>query len=224
MESLLVPSAYKFGVLYCKDGQTAENDMFCNDSPSPEFYEFLEFIGDKVQLKGWTSYKGGLDVHSDTTGTHSIFTQYEGISVMFHVAPMLPTNPKDPQQVEKKRHIGNDVVVIIFKDGDSEPFDPCCITSEFNHIFLVITQDKNRKTGTWYRIGVTTRDGLSPIEPQLPGIPIFEKNEIFRHLLLTKMINCERAAMHSAAFKERMERVKEQQLKSVLQNALKTKK
>ncbi len=30
METLLVPSAYKFGVLYSADGQVTESDMFCN--------------------------------------------------------------------------------------------------------------------------------------------------------------------------------------------------
>lgn len=30
MESKLVPSAYKFGILYCKDDQTTEEEMFSN--------------------------------------------------------------------------------------------------------------------------------------------------------------------------------------------------
>ena len=36
-------------------------------------------------------------------------------------------------QLERKRHIGNDIVVIIFDEGDY-PFDPACILSEFNRI------------------------------------------------------------------------------------------
>ena len=35
--------------------------------------------------------------------------------MMFHVSTLLPFFPADPQQVERKRHIGNDLVVIIFQ-------------------------------------------------------------------------------------------------------------
>lgn len=52
---------------------------------------------------------------------------------MFHVSTMLPFNPNDEQQVCKKRHIGNDVVVIIFKENNI-PFDPLCIRSQFNRM------------------------------------------------------------------------------------------
>jgi len=38
-------------------------------------------------------------------------------------------------QVERKRHIGNDVVVIIFKDG-KQPFDPLILTNQFNRILI----------------------------------------------------------------------------------------
>jgi hypothetical protein len=30
MEQKLVPTSYKFGVLYCRDHQTSENEMFSN--------------------------------------------------------------------------------------------------------------------------------------------------------------------------------------------------
>lgn len=29
---------------------------------SKDFDEFLEMLGDKVKLKGWTKYNGGLDI------------------------------------------------------------------------------------------------------------------------------------------------------------------
>ena len=34
---------------------------------------------------------------------------------MFHVSTMLPFTETDVQQVEKKRHIGNDLIVIVFQ-------------------------------------------------------------------------------------------------------------
>lgn len=50
---------------------------------------------------------------------------------MFHVSTMLPFQEMDSQRVERKRHLGNDVVLIIFQDGKS-PFDPRIIRSHFN--------------------------------------------------------------------------------------------
>ena len=37
---------------------------------------------------------------------------------MYHVAPLLPFYEKDAQQLERKRHVGNDVVNVIFVEGD----------------------------------------------------------------------------------------------------------
>lgn len=49
---------------------------------------------------------------------------------MFHVSTLLSSDPQDPKQISKKRHIGNDCVVIIFKEGNS-PFVPTVIKSNF---------------------------------------------------------------------------------------------
>lgn len=39
-------------------------------------------------------------------------------------------------QVERKRHIGNDIVNIIFVDGDCCDFTPNCIKSQFTRILF----------------------------------------------------------------------------------------
>ena len=48
-----------------------------------------------------------VTVTDNSTGSHSIYTVFEGLQVMFHVSTMLPHSQHDSQQVEKKRHIGN---------------------------------------------------------------------------------------------------------------------
>lgn len=35
---------------------------------------------------------------------------------MFHVSTKLPFQPDDEQKVERKRHLGNDICVIVFND------------------------------------------------------------------------------------------------------------
>ena len=56
---------------------------------------------------------------------------------MFHVSTCLPYYENDKQQLERKRHLGNDICVIIFKDGDT-PYSPDTIKSEFNRILYSI--------------------------------------------------------------------------------------
>ena len=44
---------------------------------SEEWNEFLDVLGTRIQLKGWAQYNAGLDVKSNTTGTHSLYTNWK---------------------------------------------------------------------------------------------------------------------------------------------------
>jgi RAP1 GTPase activating protein 1 len=57
--------------------------------------------------------------------------------VLFHVASLLPYSPGDSQQLQRKRHIGNDIVAIIFQE-EPTPFSPDMIASHFLHAFIVV--------------------------------------------------------------------------------------
>ena len=66
---------------------------------SPSFDEFLSILGEKVRLKGFDRYKGGLDTVHDLTVLHSVFTHWRSIEIMFHVSTLLPHEAHDPQKV-----------------------------------------------------------------------------------------------------------------------------
>jgi len=134
---------YKFGVIYASKGQTKEEEFYGNTKETKQFTEFLEWIGNHITLKNWNGYSAGLDVTNDKTGTHSYHREFCGFEVMFHVSTKLPYIQDDEQQLERKRHIGNDVVVIIFQDGD-EPFDPSVMHSIYNHVYFIIRKDKKK--------------------------------------------------------------------------------
>ncbi|OXB67052.1 hypothetical protein ASZ78_005625 [Callipepla squamata] len=127
---------FKFGVLYAKDGQLTDDEMFSNETGSENFQRFLHLLGDTITLKGWTGYRGGLDTKNDTTGTFSVYTVYQGHEIMFHVSTMLPYSRENKQQVERKRHIGNDIVTIVFQEGEetAPAFKPSMIRSHFTLI------------------------------------------------------------------------------------------
>lgn len=53
---------FKFGVLFVPPGVTEEDELYDNNVLSPDFCEFLDFLGSKISLEGWTNFTGGLDV------------------------------------------------------------------------------------------------------------------------------------------------------------------
>jgi len=212
---------YKFGILYMKQEQKEENQFFNNISGSREFDEFLDCIGDRVALKGFQGFAGGLDTKADTTGTESIYVKHHGYEIMFHVSTLLPYFPKDPQQVERKRHLGNDVVLVVFKDSHSEPFPSHTISSQFNHIFVVIEPEQG---GSMYRVSIANKFGVRPYGPLLPNPALFHKGPNFRDFLLTKLINAERAAMYAPDFRQRLAQTKDILLKNICGSFTKEKK
>eukprot|EP01119_Soliformovum_irregulare_P011178 TRINITY_DN2782_c0_g2_i1.p1 TRINITY_DN2782_c0_g2~~TRINITY_DN2782_c0_g2_i1.p1 ORF type:complete len:1124 (-),score=330.52 TRINITY_DN2782_c0_g2_i1:6-3377(-) len=205
---------YKIGLLYVKAGQTDEDEMFANNEPSQQFEDFLNFLGQKVQLEGWDRYRAGLDVKYNSTGTHSIYTKHGDFEIMFHVAPMLPYQPDDKQHVERKRHIGNDITVLIFKDGDP-PFDPRILTSHFNHAFCVVEPVKTNDKEVEYKFQVANKEGVPPYGPYIPDPPFFKKDQEFRNFLLNKLINSERASMDAPVFKTKVGRTRKELLQEI---------
>jgi len=195
-----IVTKYKFGILFAAENQTKESEMYANASGSRRFEEFLDFIGEKVPLCGWKKFKAGLDVsNGNLTGTHSIYTRFKNFEIMFHVSPYIPCDESDPQQIARKKHLGNDVVMIVFKEGN-QPLDPCIFKSQFNHVFAVV-QHLQQHNETAYRIAFASKPGVHPFGPFLPQPAIFRKCNAFRDFLLTKLINSERAAMHAPDFK-----------------------
>jgi len=216
MEDKMMTKGYKFGVLYCKEGQVNEDDMFANVETSPEYEEFLKFLGDRIVLKDWRGYRGGLDVKNNSTGFHSVYTKHCGYEIMFHVSTLLPFYPQDKQQLERKRHLGNDVCVLIFKD-EPKPFAPDTIKSEFNHVFAVISPEKSSNGKQMYRISLAFKGGFGIAAPLLPYPPVFEATPMFREFLLTKLINCERMAMYAPSFVNKLAKTKELQMAAVIE-------
>jgi len=128
-------TSHKIGVLYCAKGQITEAAVLNNATGSPDFEEFLQFLGDKVKLSEWQGFMGGLSQLKD--GTHSIARKWKDISIMFHVSTYLPYDNSDNLQIQKKKHIGNDCVNIIFKE-DSTPISAHMMKSSFTHIYFVV--------------------------------------------------------------------------------------
>lgn len=191
--------AFKFGVIYQKYGQTTEEEYFCNRTHSAAMHEFLDLLGNQVDLKNFKGFHGGLDVKHGQTGETSIHTVLDSKEIMFHVSTLLPFSSGDNQQVQRKRHIGNDIVAIVFQD-ENTPFSPVSIRSHFLHVFIVVQVEEPNTSNTRYKVSVTAREDVPQFGPKLPNPAVFKKGPEFRQFLLTKLINAELAAYNSAEF------------------------
>nr|XP_009862366.2 uncharacterized protein LOC100183188 isoform X6 [Ciona intestinalis] len=194
-----VNSSHKFGVLYQKARQTKEEEVFGNCEESPAFKEFLDFLGDNVDLQGFGGFRGGLDVNHGHTGQTSVHSHFLDQEVMFHVSTKLPYVEGDRQQLQRKRHIGNDIVALVFQD-DETPFVPNMITSHFLHAYIVIQPIDPCTENCRYKVSVTCREDVPEFEPLLPEPAVFGRNEQFRDWLYCKLMNAEWACCKSEQF------------------------
>ncbi|KAI8376327.1 uncharacterized protein BYT42DRAFT_498521, partial [Radiomyces spectabilis] len=235
---------YKFGVLYVKAGQTKEEEWFGNDH-SDTFDRFLNIIGEKTLLQGYTGWAGGLDVKSGDSGEYTYTATWKENELTYHVATLIPSKTGDVQQIQRKRHIGNDIVCIVFVEG-KQPFNPQAIRSQFLHVFIVVQEDIIENRTAW-RVEVVATKEVPIFGPPLPEPAIFFDAVELRSFLLAKcdyesyylffspftqrliwmifcsvVVNAEYAALKSPKFAQPMSRAREGILASIVQRAWKT--
>ncbi|NXE71847.1 RPGP1 protein, partial [Calcarius ornatus] len=169
-------------------------------------------------------FRGGLDVTHGQTGSESVYCHFRDKEIMFHVSTKLPYTEGDAQQLQRKRHIGNDIVAIVFQD-ENTPFVPDMIASNFLHAFVVVQLEQGGAQGTLYKVSVTARDDVPFFGPPLPDPAVFRKVRArgcrwgalgtpahapthprtpqgpeFQEFLLTKLINAEYACYRAEKF------------------------
>ncbi|KAJ6656828.1 hypothetical protein lerEdw1_003159 [Lerista edwardsae] len=203
----ILSNNFKFGVIYQKLGQTSEEELFSTTEESPAFAEFLEFLGQTVQLQDFKGFRGGLDVAHGQTGAESVYFSFRNKEIMFHVSTKLPYTEGDAQQLQRKRHIGNDIVAIVFQD-ENTPFVPDMIASNFLHAYVVVQAESPCSGNTLYKVSVTARDDVPFFGPPLPTPAVFRKGPEFQEFLLTKLINAEYACYKAEKFAKLEERTR----------------
>jgi len=240
LEKKWISTDYKFGILYAKKGDN-ENQMFSTQAHevSPEFNKFLNLMGERVTLNGFKGYAGGLDTKADTTGLESIYTEFKNQRIMFHVSTLLPFYPRDEQQVERKRHLGNDIIVAVFAEPGAQ-FDPSLMRTHFNHVYCVVSVDKEAsppavsfenenkqedqpETSCRVRIEVAVKHGVRPFAPPLPNPTQthFNLDNNLREFLLSKLVNGERTALKSPAFATKLEKTRKVFIEQLIDTKLK---
>ncbi|PHH78007.1 hypothetical protein CDD82_3264 [Ophiocordyceps australis] len=168
---------HKVGVIYIGEGQKTEAEILANVSGSSDYVKFLNNLGTLTRLKGATFNTQGLDYNLDLDGQYTFCWRDRVTEIVFHVTTQMPTNlERDAQCVQKKRHIGNDFVNIIFNDSGL-PFDFDTFPSDFNSVYIVITpasrasfvasrygQGQTQRQ-PFYRVQVMSKPGFPEVSP-----------------------------------------------------------
>ena len=210
-------SRMKIGVLYAKKGQTTEEEIFGNEHGSEEFDSFLRLLGNQIELEGWEGFKGDLDVKYNRTGTHSFFTTFRKTDIMFHVSTYLPHSNEDEQQIAKKRCIGNDLTTIIYLE-EGATFKPPCVSGDFLHIFAAVQPATTKEGKPGFKVAFSSREGVPNFGPIIPKPAVFaSEGGYFKDFILTKLINGERAALHSEFLVSKMIKTRQMFLESIVQ-------
>eukprot|EP01028_Stygiella_incarcerata_P005580 TRINITY_DN2343_c1_g1_i2.p1 TRINITY_DN2343_c1_g1~~TRINITY_DN2343_c1_g1_i2.p1 ORF type:complete len:1241 (+),score=324.07 TRINITY_DN2343_c1_g1_i2:259-3981(+) len=127
---------HKIGVVFVGTGQKTEADILQNSRGSERYERFLRNLGWLVDLGQHRGFMGGLD--SDlSNGQYAPYFADVEMEVIFHVVTMMPTKFGDPQQIQKKRHVGNDHVHIVWTENPYE-YRVKTIRSQFNFVHVII--------------------------------------------------------------------------------------
>ncbi|XP_070579524.1 tuberin-like [Ptychodera flava] len=149
---------HKIGVVYVGPGQVKNQAaILSNVYGSGRYVEFLGGLGQLINLQDSAAneiYTGGLECNG-ADGKFAYSWQDDVMQVIFHVATLMPNKASDPNCNQKKLHIGNDYVTIIYNDSN-EKYPLGTIKGQFNFVEIVIQPLDNESN----IIHVQARDDL----------------------------------------------------------------
>jgi hypothetical protein len=165
---------HKVGVIYVSEGQECEAQILANTHGSADYTTFVDGLGFLTRLKDAQFNTQGLDRSEDTDGKYTYCWRDRATEIVFHVTTMMPTPEHDAQCVQKKSHIGNDFVSIVWNDAGTDfKFDT--FPSDFNYVYIIITPESTQSFTTtrdtehppdrFYKVQVLSAPGFPDISP-----------------------------------------------------------
>jgi hypothetical protein len=190
LDKLYERETHKIGLIYVGRGHQTQKELLHNEKASPDFEHFTQAIGWFVDLEGkHLGFMGGLDPLG-STGKFAPYYANSTAEVLFHVPTMMPTNKQDPQQVHKKRHVGNDHVHIILTDDDYD-YRTSTIISQFNDVHIVIRQNAHGL----FSVRVHAKDSIEAFGPLQDHMLV--RAEVLPFLVRATAVHANRKVRHT---------------------------
>ncbi|KAM9304880.1 tuberin [Gastrophryne carolinensis] len=127
---------HKIGVLYVGEGQvSSERAILSNEHGSYRYTQFLTGLGKLIELKDTQPDKiflGGLDGCGED-GQFTYCWHDDIMQVIFQITTLMPNVEIDPARCNKKRHVGNNFVNIVYNDS-GEFYKLGTLKGQFNFV------------------------------------------------------------------------------------------
>ncbi|MBN3322380.1 TSC2 protein, partial [Atractosteus spatula] len=131
---------HKIGVVFVGAGQANnEVSILSNEYGSNRYAHFLTGLGKLIYLKDCDPdqiFLGGLDQYGDD-GEFTYCWHDDIMQAIFHIATLMPNRESDKGYCNKKRHIGNDFVIVVYNDSQ-EDYKLGTIKGQFNFVEVII--------------------------------------------------------------------------------------
>ncbi|XP_071440421.1 tuberin-like [Hetaerina americana] len=211
---------HKIGVIYVGPGQAnSEADILRNQFGSLRYAEFLQRLGTIVRLSDidpHTFFLGGLD-RNGNDGKFTYIWHDDVTQIVFHVATLMTTTERFN---EKKKHIGNDYVTIVYNES-GEDYNIQTVKGQFNYACVVI-QPLDHGTN---KVTVKTKEELAEhighSEPRIisnQNVAILAR-QLALHANLASLISCSLKTMgqspYASNWLERLRQIKRLRAKVV---------
>ncbi|XP_065212023.1 tuberin [Planococcus citri] len=131
---------HKVGVIYVGPGQANnEKEILSNTNGSVRYVQFLSKLGTLVRLADVNSqniFLGGLEQNGND-GKYAYIWKDDIMQVIFHVATLMPNKENDVNCNNKKKHIGNDLVSIVYNESGEE-YNLNTVKCQYNFASIII--------------------------------------------------------------------------------------
>ncbi|KAJ6253237.1 rho gtpase-activating protein [Anaeramoeba flamelloides] len=170
-------ATHKIAVIYVGKGQKNANEILQNTKGSPDFEEFINGLGWKINLKMHLGYRGGIteSESNDLYQNTPYFADFNN-EIIYHVTTRMLNNQEDQSQPNKLKYISNDFIHIIWSEDNVE-YNPSIFSSKFNFVHFVIYPLPNGL----FKIQILARPEIKLFGPIIDGMVLNKLNLI--HLI-----------------------------------------
>lgn len=159
----------KIGLIYVREGQDDQKEILRNVQRSKIYSQFIKGLGWNVTVKSHTGYIGGIERDGPAGSTAPYFATH-AYEMMFHDITRMPNIETDEKCVNKKKHVGNDAVHIVWSESRQE-YKAATITSQFNDVHIVVYPMFNGL----FRCQVLQKEKLGSFGPIIDGMVLSKR-------------------------------------------------
>lgn len=170
LDRIVTVDSHKLGIMYIGPGQVLEKDYLANPSGSLDYHAFLDGMGTRVSLSPPLHYNP-QGLQNGVDGTETYAWRDRVTEIVYHIPTMMPNNlTDDPGSTQKKSHVGNCHVNIIY-NRSGLPWDFGNFSSQLNYVNIVV-EPANRpapntsdETIDFFRVHTLTASQFPSISP-----------------------------------------------------------